>query len=164
MNIALFQPEIAANTAAAIRLAACFALPISIIEPTGFVFDDRRLRRVGMDYLDKAEIRRWRSFQHFDQGRRTKGRRLVLLTTKGAISPYAARFCADDILLAGQESAGVPDDVHEVADLRICLPMVKGVRSLNVVSALSMVLGEALRQTDGFRKSGQEADIGDQTD
>ncbi|MEZ5932329.1 MAG: TrmH family RNA methyltransferase [Alphaproteobacteria bacterium] len=150
MKIALFQPDMAANAAASIRLAACFGLPIAIIEPLGFVWDDRRLRRVGMDYLGKARIERWASFQAFEQARRDEGRRLVLLTTKAEISFHRAAYRADDILLAGRESAGVPDDVHALADLRVRLPMADGVRSLNVVTALAMVTGEALRQTDGF--------------
>ena len=162
MNIALFQPDMAGNAAAAIRLAVCFGLPISIIEPTGFVFDAKRLRRVGMDYLDRAEIFRWPSFQAFDTARRQESRRLVLLTTKGAIAHHEARFSTNDILLAGRESGGVPDDVHEAADLRVRLPMAAGARSLNVVAALSMVLGEALRQTGAFASLDGKAEIEDQ--
>ncbi len=156
----------AANAAAAIRLAACFGLPISIIEPMGFVWDDKKLRRVGMDYLRSAEIRRWPSFCAFENARRESGRRLVLLTTRADLSYHRARYQADDILLGGRESAGVPDEVHAAADLRICLPMAPGFRSLNLVTALTMVLGEALRQTDGFPHSdpSPEAGIGDQTD
>jgi tRNA (cytidine/uridine-2'-O-)-methyltransferase len=150
LNIALFQPDIAANTAAAIRLATCFGIPISIIEPLGFVWDERRLRRVGMDYLDKARVERWPSLRAFEEERQRTGRRLVLLTTKADVSHHRASFRTDDILLAGQESAGVPDAVHAAAGLRVRLPMAAGVRSLNVVTALAMVLGEALRQTDGF--------------
>jgi len=164
LNIALFQPDMAGNAAAAIRLAVCFALPISIIEPTGFVFDDRRLRRVGMDYLDRAEILRWPSFQAFDTARRRDRQRLVLLTTKGAVAHHEAQFLKDDILLAGQESGGVPDDVHAAADLRVRLPMAKGIRSLNVVTALSMVLGEALRQTGVFSDLEGLSGVGDKTD
>lgn len=150
MNIALFQPDIAANAAAAIRLAACFAVPVSIIEPTGFVWDDKRLRRVGMDYLDSAMIRRFASWTSFEEARRERGQRLVLLTTKAERPYHQIDFRADDILLGGRESAGVPDEVHAAADLRVRLPMAPGRRSLNLVTALSMVLGEALRQTDGF--------------
>ncbi len=164
LEIALFRPDIAANAAAAIRLAACFAAPISIIEPTGFVWDDKRLRRVGMDYLTKAEIRRWPSWQSFEQARREDGRRLVLLTTRGDVAPHRARFRDDDILLAGQESAGVPEPVHAAADLRVGLPMADGLRSLNVVTALAMVLGEALRQTDGFPATARQPDIRCNTD
>jgi tRNA (cytidine/uridine-2'-O-)-methyltransferase len=150
LNIALFQPDMAANVAATIRLATCFAQPVSIIEPLGFVWDRKRLRRVGMDYLETADIRRFSSFSAFEDQRRREGRRLVLLTTKGAMAHHHASFASDDILLAGRESAGVPDDVHEVADLRVRLPMAAGARSLNVVTAIAMVLGEALRQTGGY--------------
>lgn len=138
------------NTAAAIRLATCFALPVSIIEPTGFVFDEKRLRRIGMDYLNSAEITRWPSWQTFETARRERGQRLVLLTTRADQPYHLAHYQAGDILLGGRESAGVPDDVHHAADLRVRLPMADGMRSLNLVTALSMVLGEALRQTGGF--------------
>ena len=158
MNIALFQPDIAANAAAAIRLAACFALPISIIEPTGFVFDDKRLRRVGMDYLDGADIRRWPSWRAFEQARHERGQRLVLLTTSAKQVYHRVSFQADDILLGGQESAGAPPEVHAAADLRVRLPMAPGCRSLNLVTALSMVLGEALRQTGGFAEARDDTD------
>ena len=158
MNIALFQPDMAANAAAAIRLAACFALPISIIEPTGFVFDDKRLRRVGMDYLDGADIRRWPSWRAFEEARRERGQRLVLLTTSAEQLYHRVSFQADDILLGGQESAGAPPEVHAAADLRVRLPMAPGCRSLNLVTALSMVLGEALRQTGGFPEAGGDTD------
>lgn len=154
MNIALFQPDMAANAAAAIRLAACFGLPISIIEPMGFVWDDKKLRRVGLDYLDGARIKRWPSFGAFDQARRESCSRLVLLTTQADQPHHRVAYRADDILLGGRESAGVPGEVHEAADLRVCLPMAPGLRSLNLVTALSMVLGEALRQTDGFPSTG----------
>lgn len=152
MNIALYQPDMAANAAAAIRLAACFGLPVSIIEPTGFVWDDKRLRRVGMDYLDGASVRRFPSWQAFEEVRREQGRRLVLLTTSAEQPYHEASYRADDILLGGRESAGVPDEVHAAADRRVRLPMAPGLRSLNLVTALSMVLGEALRQTDGFSR------------
>lgn len=142
----------AANAAAAIRLAACFAVPVSIIEPAGFVWDDKRLRRVGMDYVDRAVVRRWPSWSAFDQSRREDGRRLVLLTTNARDPYHRAAFHADDILLGGRESAGVPDEVHAAADLRVRVPLAPGMRSLNLVTALSIVLAEALRQTDGFPK------------
>ena len=164
MNIALYQPDMPGNTAAAIRLATCFALPVSIIEPTGFVFDERRLRRVGMDYLDGADITRWRSWQAFEEARRERGQRLVLLTTRADQPHHLARYRPDDILLGGRESAGVPEEVHRAADLRVRLPMAPGRRSLNLVTALSMVLGEALRQTGGFAENRQETGIGDETD
>ncbi len=154
----------AANAAAAIRLATCFGVAISIIEPMGFVWDDKKLRRVGMDYLDGARIRRWPSFCTFDKARHDSGSRLVLLTTRGDQLYHRVSYRADDILLGGRASAGAPDEVHAAADLRICLPMAPGFRSLNLVTALSMVLGEALRQTDGFPHAAHGPGIGDQTD
>ncbi|MEM9628425.1 MAG: TrmH family RNA methyltransferase [Pseudomonadota bacterium] len=159
MEIALFQPDMPTNAAAAIRLAACFGLPVTMIEPMGFIWDDRRLRRVGMDYIDGADIRRSPSWQAFERHRCERGQRLVLLTTR-ADQPYQeARYQADDILLGGRESAGVPGEVHDAADIRVCLPMAPGFRSLNLVTALTMVLGEALRQTDGFPSHGVERSV-----
>jgi tRNA (cytidine/uridine-2'-O-)-methyltransferase len=155
VNIALFQPDMAENVAATVRLATCFGLPLSIIEPCGFIWDQRRLRRIGLDYLDQAEITRFPSFPSFEEERRKAGRRLVLLTTKAAVAYHEASYQADDVLLAGRESAGAPDEVHKAADLRVRLPMVPGMRSLNVVTALSMVLGEALRQTGRFPEAGR---------
>lgn len=164
MNLVLFQPDMAANAAAAIRLASCFGLPISIIEPTGFVWDRRRLRRVGMDYLEGADLVRWPSWHAFEEARHARRKRLMLLTTRAELAYHAATYEPDDMLLVGRESAGAPEEVHDAADIRVRLPMAPGRRSLNMVTALAMVLGEALRQTDGFPKSDAEAGIGDQTD
>ena len=150
MQIALFQPDIAANVGAVIRLAACLDVPLTVIEPCGFVWDDRRVRRVGLDYLRHARVERIASFAAFQQARGVGTGRLVLLTTRGSRPYYAVAYRQDDILLVGRESAGVPDAVHTAADLRVRVPMAPGRRSLNVVTALAMVLGEALRQTGGF--------------
>lgn len=150
MNIALFQPDMATNAAAAIRLAACLDVHLEIIEPCGFVWDERRLRRVGMDYLDQVDLRRRPSWQAFDETRRSKGQRLILLTTKATLPYHDVAFRPDDILLGGRESAGVPDEVHQASDVAIKIPMARGMRSFNLVTALTMVLGEALRQTGGF--------------
>ena len=150
MRIALFQPDIAANTAAIIRLAACLEVPVTIIEPCGFVWDERRLRRVGLDYLRHVALERMPSFRAFQAAHRSGAARLVLLTTRGAQAYHAIAYRADDILLVGRESKGVPDAVHAAADLRVRVPMAPGRRALNVVTALAIVLGEALRQTGGF--------------
>ena len=150
MYIALFQPDIAANSAAAIRLAACLDVPIAIIEPCGFVLDARRLRRVGLDYLSQASIERFASWTAFEAWRRADGARLVLLTTRAADRYHQVDYRPDDILLVGRESSGVPDMVHAAADLSVRVPMAPGRRSLNVVTALAIVLGEALRQTGGY--------------
>lgn len=144
IEIALFQPDIAGNAGTIARMAACFGLSVSIIEPAGFVWSDSALRRAGMDYLDAAALQRVPSWADFRA--RTQGRRLVLLTTKASRSYVDFRFAPGDILLLGRESSGVPDEVHEVVDHRITIPMQAGMRSLNVALACAMVTGEAMRQ------------------
>ncbi len=152
MRLALFEPDIPQNAGAMLRLAACLGVPVDVIEPCGFVFADKRLRRAGMDYLDRVALRRHVSWPAFLAARDGGLGRLVLLTTR-AETPYAAfRFHADDVLLVGRESAGVPEAVHGAADARVHVPMAAGMRSLNVAVAAAMVLGEALRQTGGFPK------------
>jgi tRNA (cytidine/uridine-2'-O-)-methyltransferase len=148
MRLALFEPDIPQNAAALIRLAACTGTGIDIIEPCGFLFTDRGFRRAGMDYVEQAEIVRHVSWEAFRA--QVAGRRLVLLTSKAA-RPYTDfMFEPDDILLLGRESAGVPDAVHEAVEARLRIPMRPGTRALNVAQAGAMVLGEALRQTNGF--------------
>ena len=144
MRLALYQPDIPQNTGAILRLAACFGLAVDVIEPCGFAFDDRRLRRAGMDYLDHVELHRHRSWEAYQAARKTG--RLVLLTTKGAVPHTDVRFEEADSLLLGRESAGVPEDVHAAADIRIRIPMRAGLRSLNVAMAAAIVAGEAMRQ------------------
>ena len=147
MRLALYEPDIPQNTGAMLRLAACMGIPVDIIEPCGFLLDDRRLRRAGMDYLDRVPTTRHVSWERFAATRHAAKGRLLLLTTR-ATTPYTAfDFAPDDTLLVGRESAGVPDEVHATADARLLIPMVDGVRSLNVALAAAMVLGEALRQT-----------------
>lgn len=148
MRLALFQPDIAQNTGTMLRLAACFDVAVDIIEPCGFAFDERRLRRAGMDYLDRVDLRRHSSWAAFTRARAPG--RLVLLTTRGDATHTAFTFRADDTLMVGQEGAGVPQEVHDAADARIRVPMAAGLRSLNVALTAAVVLGEALRQTDGF--------------
>jgi tRNA (cytidine/uridine-2'-O-)-methyltransferase len=150
VQLALFQPDNAVNVAAVLRLAACLSVPVVIVEPCGFVWDQRRLRRVGLDYLERVALTRLPSWSAFETRRRADGRRLVLLTTRAATRHDAVAYQAGDILLGGRESLGVPDTVHASADLRVKVPLAAGCRSLNVVTALAIVLGEALRQTGGF--------------
>jgi len=145
LRLALYQPDIAENTGAMMRLCACLGAGLDIIEPCGFVLDDRRLKRTAMDYLSHLDWTRHASWEKFLSAR--AGRRLILLTTKAEMPYHRFVFRPNDILLAGRESAGVPDGVHAQADARIIVPMQKGVRSLNVATAASMILGEALRQT-----------------
>jgi len=149
MRLALYQPDIPQNTGAILRLAACMDIGADIIEPCGFVWSDRHLRRAGMDYLDRVTLTRHASWSAFLQARAGAGR-LVLLTTRASIAHTAFAFRADDTLLLGRESAGVPDDVHTAADACILVPLAAGVRSLNVAMAAAMVLGEALRQCGGY--------------
>lgn len=149
MRLALFEPDIPQNTGTLIRTAACLGVGLDVIEPCGFVWSDKALKRSGLDYTALASVTRHADWAAF-QAARPRGNRLVLLTT-GADMPYTAfRFAPDDILLLGRESAGVPQDVHEAADARLLIPMAPGARSLNMALSGAMVLGEALRQTDGF--------------
>lgn len=148
--LALFEPDIPQNTGTLLRLAACLDIAAHIIGPTGFDLSDRALRRAGMDYLDSAEIVRHLDWAAFEAWRRGAGRRLVLMTTKATLAYTAFAFMANDIVLLGRESAGVPDAVHRAADVRLVIPMKRGLRSLNLATAAAMILGEALRQTGGF--------------
>ena len=150
MRLALYQPDIPQNTGAMLRLAACFGLAVDVIEPCGFVLDDKRMRRVGMDYLEHVELKRHSSWDAYQSWRSANiDGRLILLTTQAAL-PYAeAAYRPTDSLLVGQESAGVPDAVRNVADLAVRIPMRPGLRSLNVAMAAAIVAAEAMRQT-GF--------------
>ncbi len=147
MRLALYEPDIPQNTGTLLRLAACFDLPVDIIEPCGFILEDRRMRRAGMDYLDMVRMTRHDSWDDFYQHRRG---RIVLLTTKGHLPHVHFAFQKDDILLLGRESAGVPERVHQQADAEVRIPMRPEARSINVAIAGAIVLGEALRQTAGF--------------
>lgn len=147
MQLALYQPDIAPNTGTILRLCACLGVGAHIVEPAGFPTSDRAFRRAGMDYLDRVRLTRHASWSAFENWRRERACRLVLLTTKADMSYVDYAFRADDILLLGRESAGVPDEVHRAADARLVIPMQPGARSLNVALAAAMVLGEALRQT-----------------
>ncbi|MBB4285233.1 tRNA (cytidine(34)-2'-O)-methyltransferase [Roseospira goensis] len=150
MRVALYQPDMPQNAAAVMRLAACLGVPLDIIEPCGFLWDDKRLRRVGLDYWGAATIRRHSAWDAFRAAPGVAGARVVLLTTQGAVSHLAFAFRADDVVMLGRESAGVPETVHAAVDARLTIPMAPGARSLNVAAAAAVVLGEALRQTDGF--------------
>ena len=150
MRIALFQPDIPQNAATIIRTAACLGLVVDIIEPAGFLASDRAFRRAGMDYLEQASVVTHASFAAFERWRAAAGApRLVLLSTRAATPYLDFAFRPDDILMLGRESAGVPDEVHALADARLVIPMLEGRRSLNVAMATAMVVGEALRQTAG---------------
>jgi tRNA (cytidine/uridine-2'-O-)-methyltransferase len=149
MRIALYEPDIPQNTGTILRLAACLGSEAHLIEPAGFPISDRAFRRAGMDYLDAVTIVRHTDFAAFEAWRRGVGARLVLFTTRAGTSYLDHAFRADDVLLFGRESAGVPDTVHMAADVRLVIPMRSGLRSLNVAMAAAMAAGEALRQTRG---------------
>lgn len=144
MRIALFEPDIAGNVGTLLRTAACLGVAVDLIEPMGFAWSDRALARAGMDYARGTEVRRHADWDAFAA---TLTGRIVLLTTRGATPLPTAAFCPDDVLLLGSEGAGVPDSVHDRADLRVAIPLKPGFRSLNVAVAGAIALGEALRQT-----------------
>ena len=150
VDLALYQPDIAQNTGTLLRLGACLGVVIHIIHPTGFPFSRRELKRGGLDYLDQADIHEHDSYAHFESWLSESKRRLVLLTTKASVSAYAAAYGPDDVLMLGRESAGVPDSVAAAANLRVRIPMRPGLRSINVAVAAALIVGEALRQTNGF--------------
>ena len=145
MRIALFEPEIAGNVGAVLRLGACLGAAVDLIEPLGFEWDDRRVRRAAMDYIDHVTIARHANFDAFRMS--IGSRRLVLFTTKSHQSAYDFRFVSDDVLLFGKESAGVPTSVAEVCHARVRIPMRPEVRSINMATSTALALGEALRQT-----------------
>jgi tRNA (cytidine/uridine-2'-O-)-methyltransferase len=147
MRMALFEPDMPGNVGTIIRLAACMAVPVDIIEPCGFPFGDRALKRAGMDYVELASVHRHNDWDTF---RDARPERLVLLTAHGDLDYADAAFDPDDILLLGRESAGTPPHVHGAAALRVRIPLARERRSLNVAVAAAMVLGEALRQTGSF--------------
>lgn len=148
MRLALFQPDIPGNVGAVLRTAACFGIPVDLIEPMGFPWDDRRVRRAAMDYGGLAEVVRHADWTAFAES--LGGRRLVVLAARAAVALPDARFRADDVLLMGSESAGAPPFVHEAAGLRVRIPIRAGLRSLNLSVAAAIAVAEGLRQTGGW--------------
>jgi tRNA (cytidine/uridine-2'-O-)-methyltransferase len=146
MRIALYQPDIPQNTGTILRLAACLALEAHVIEPAGFPTSDRAFRRAGMDYLDQVALVRHVSWDAFEAWRRAQGLRLVVFTTRAATSYLDHAFEVRDLLLFGRESSGVPDQVHQAADIRLKIPIRPELRSLNVAMTCAMAAGEAIRQ------------------
>ena len=149
MRLALFEPDIPQNTGALLRLAACFGGAVDVIEPCGFLLDDRRLRRATLDYASHLVIRRHSSWTSF-LADRSPETRLVLMTTFGSITLHSFAFTANDTILLGRESAGVPESVHRAASARVAIPLRPPARSLNVASAGAIALSEALRHTGLF--------------
>tara|TARA_Y100000814_G_scaffold203418_1_gene149969 strand:- start:103 stop:555 length:453 start_codon:yes stop_codon:yes gene_type:complete len=146
MRIALFEPDIPQNAGNIFRLGACLGIPIDIIEPAGFVIDDKRLKRASMDYYDYLDLTKHVSWEKFYEWSKKNSFQLILLTTKSQKSYYDYKFQPKDIILFGRESAGVPDYVHEAVHERLTIPMIKGPRSINLSSSVSMVAGEMIRQ------------------
>jgi tRNA (cytidine/uridine-2'-O-)-methyltransferase len=143
-NIALYQPDIPQNTAAIIRLCSCFDATLEIIEPCGFHINDKRLKKVAMDYLDKSQIIIYKSYKHFLRNK--KKSRIILMTTKSKNNYYNFKFKKKDTLLFGRESAGVPENVHNDSHQRLKIPINKNTRSLNISMSVGITLAEAIRQ------------------
>lgn len=148
IEIALYQPDIAQNVGTIIRTAVALNMPVHVMEPMGFVWDEPKMRRAGMDYLVRADVSRHHSFSVFHESVKKRGKRVVLLTTKGATDIREFKFEKDDVILFGRESAGVPDDVHEISDARVVIPMVEGERSMNIAISCGIAAFEALKQTE----------------
>jgi tRNA (cytidine/uridine-2'-O-)-methyltransferase len=147
MRLALYQPDQAGNVGTLLRTAACLAVPVDIVEPCGFPWSNRALKRAGMDYAELAQVARHADWEAFVAALRG---RLVLLTTQGDTRLDAAHFGRDDVLLLGSESQGVPASVHAQAALRVRIPQAPGTRSLNIAVAGGIALAEALRQTESW--------------
>jgi tRNA (cytidine/uridine-2'-O-)-methyltransferase len=157
MRLALYQPDIPQNTGAMLRLAACFGLGVDVILPAGFILDDKRMRRSGMDYIDQVALARHSSWAAYLESRDAGKGRLVLLTTKGDCAYTDFIYRAEDTLLVGRESSGVPPEVAAAADARLVIPMRPGLRSLNVAMAAAIVTGEAIRQLNEPEKLARRA-------
>lgn len=156
MRLALFQPDIPQNTGTLLRLGACLDLALDIIEPCGFIFNEKAMRRAGMDYLEQVSYRRhnsWQEFLAFRQMHPDEYGRIVLMTTHASYPYTDFHFEKNDIILMGRESAGVPEEVHHTADARLLIPMNPNARSINIAVSATMVIGEALRQTNLFPQS-----------
>ena len=147
-NIALYQPDIPQNTAAIIRLCSCFGATLEIIEPCGFQLNDKRIKRVAMDYLDKSKIKMYKSYENFLFSK--KNSRIILMTTKAKKKYYSFKFKPKDTLLFGRESEGVPGIVHKNSSARLKIPLTKNSRSLNIGMAVAITLTEALKQNNFF--------------
>lgn len=152
MRLALYQPEIPQNTGTLMRLGACLGVPLDIIEPCGFVWNDQKLRRAGMDYIEMANVTRHLSWEKFRQVQTHQSSRIILLDAHTKVSFLEFSFYPSDVLLLGQESSGVPSIVANQVQASVTIPMIKGCRSLNMAISAAMVLTEALRQTNQFPK------------
>ena len=150
-KIALYEPDIPQNTAAIIRTCSCLGADLEIIEPCGFLFSDKRFKRVVMDYIDEKMIKFYQSSDEFFQSKKNK--RVILMTTKSSKSYVNFKFKSDDTLLFGRESAGVPKNVYDLIKHRLKIPMINNKRSLNIATSVAIILSENLKQT-GFMNNG----------
>ena len=150
-KIAQYEPDIPQNTAAIIRTCSCLGADLEIIEPCGFLFSDKRFKRVVMDYIDEKMIKFYNSSDEFFQSK--KDQRIILMTTKSSTSYVNFKFKSDDTLLFGRESAGVPRDIHDLIKYKLKIPMVNNKRSLNIATSVAITLSENLKQT-GFINNG----------
>ena len=144
-KIALFEPDIPQNTAAIIRTCVCLGAKLEIIEPCGFLLNDKRFRRVVMDYMNESEIKFYQSVKDFFDSK--KGQRIILMTTKAPMSYTKFKFEKNDTILFGRESAGVPENIHQIVKYRLKIPMKSNMRSLNIASSVAIILAESLKQT-----------------
>ena len=144
IKVALYQPDIPQNTAAIVRLCACFGARLDIIEPCGFFLSDKRFKRVVMDYINKCKIKSFKDFTAFKKDK--KNERIILMTTKAKKKYFDFKFNQNDTILFGRESAGVPQLVHKSVDYKLIIPIQKKARSLNIVSSVAITLAEALKQ------------------
>ena len=150
LKIALYEPDIPQNTAAIIRTCSCLGAMIEIIEPCGFMFNDKRFKRVAMDYLDEKMIKFYPNDKEFFKFKKKENERIILMTTKASVSYSSFNFKMNDTILFGRESAGVPEKIHKLVDNRIKIPLKSGKRSLNIASSVAIVLAESMRQNKIF--------------
>ena len=147
-KIALYEPDIPQNTGAIIRICSCLGADLEIIEPCGFLFNDKRFKRVVMDYMDEKMIKFYRDYNDFFESK--KNQRVILMTTKASV-PYATfNFKINDTILFGRESAGVPEKIHALINKKLKIPMKNNKRSLNIASSVAIILAENLRQNKFF--------------
>ena len=147
LKVALYEPDIPQNTAAIIRLCACFGVRLDVIEPCGFLLDDKRFDKVVMDYKNKCILKSFRNFSDFKKNRK----RIILMTTKAKKKYFNFKFKQNDTILFGRESAGVPKFIHNSVDYKLVIPIQKNTRSLNIVTSVAIALSEALRQNSNVK-------------
>jgi len=144
IKVALYEPDIPQNTAAIVRLCACFGTRLDIIEPCGFFLSDKRFKRVVMDYINKCKIKSFKDFTEFKKDK--KNERIILMTTKAKKKYFDFKFNKNDTILFGRESAGIPQLVHKSVDYKLIIPIQKETRSLNIASSVAITLAEAIKQ------------------